>query len=374
MFAKIPLIDRYIIRQLIPSFCFGLVAFTIVGELIGISLEQIRFIVYDSLPFFISLKVHYLKLPQFIAIALPFACLFATKITYSHLAKKYEIIALQSFGASLYRLVRATLVLSILIGIIMFLFYENVVPKANYQAALVLEDIWQVDRNTLAKYNKQSLIYAEFSSINKRQQLEYIFTANRFLGKQTDGVTILQFKDNRLQQIFLSQSAIWNEGKNAWDLVNGSQNIIERDGKYNQRNDFQKLSLNLSKNILDYASNNLDNREMNIGQLYRRLNLIKPVAKNKKIRQLKISIQERYALPFSCVVFAFLGSALGITSKPTGKANGSGIIVIVIFAYYMIQFITTVLAVTEVIPIILGVWLPNLLGIGTGCYFLSWRD
>ena len=369
--ASISLLDRYIIKQLILPFCFGLVVFTVVSELIGISFEQVKFIVKDSLPVFASLQVHYLKLPQFISISLPFACLFAALITYNQLAKKYEIIAFQSLGTSLYRIVRPALILSILLTIIMFIFNETIVPPANYKAALVLEDIWQVDRNILAKYNKQALIYPEFESQNKQQQLQSVFIADRIKGRQTRGVTILQFKDARLQQVVTSQLAIWNDSKNVWNLFNGSQNIIDKDGNYLQKKTFQKLSLNLPKNILDYANNNYDNREMNIRQLYQRLKIIEPVAKDKKIRQLKINIQERYAFPFSCVVFTLLGSALGITSKPTDKANGLGIIAIVIFAYYTIQFLTTVLAVTGAISVIWGVWLPNLLGIGTSFCFLS---
>ncbi len=373
MLAKISLLDRYIIKQLIPPLGLGIVAFTIIGELVGISFEQIRFIVHDSLPFALSFQVHYLKLPQFIVIALPLSCLFATIIIYSKLAKKQELVACQSFGVSLYRLAIPGLILSLIMGLTMFIFHETIVPEANYQAALLLETHWQVDRNLLKKYNKKALLYPQFKYHNQQQEIESIFIADRVKEKKTYGVTILQFQEEQLEQIIISQSAIWNERKKAWDLFNGHQNIINPSTGYSQRQDFKQLSLNLPKNIIDYVANNRDNREMSIWQLYQRLNIIKPVAKAKDIRKLKIKIQERYSMPFACVVFGFLGSVFGITTKTTGRGNNSGIIVLIIFVYYMMQFISTALAVTGAIPLISGVWLPNLLAIVICCYLLSYQ-
>lgn len=78
---------------------------SIVGELIGISFEQVRFVVEQELPIAIAVYVHWLKLPAFISIALPFALLMATIITYTKLSTNHEIIAMQTFGISLYRLV-----------------------------------------------------------------------------------------------------------------------------------------------------------------------------------------------------------------------------------------------------------------------------
>lgn len=374
MLSKISLLDRYIMKQIIPPFWFGLLTFTIVGELIGISFEQVRFIVEENLPFTLSFQVHYLKLPQYIVISLPFACLFATILTYNQLAKNQELIAFQSFGVSLYRLAIPGIIFSIIVGITMFVINETIVPETNYQAALVLENHWQVDRNLLKKYKKKALLYPNFSQNKQEQQIQSIFIADRVKGKETYGVTILQFKDERIERIIICKSAIWNELKNSWELFNGFQNIISNDGNYSQKNFFEALSLNLPKNIIDYATNNRDYREMNIWQLSQRLNLIKSVAKTKKIRKLNLIIQERYSVPFACLVFAYLGSAFGITTSTTDKANNLGIIVIIIFAYYMMQFITTVLTVTGVFPVILGVWLPNLLGIVIGCYLLSYQN
>jgi lipopolysaccharide export system permease protein len=133
------------------------------------------------------------------------------------------------------------------------------------------------------------------------------------------------------------------------------------------------LPLKLTKNILDYANHHRDHREMNIIELYQRLEIIKNTNNIKQICQLKISIQERYALPFSCIVFAWLGSTSGITSKPKAKSNSMGLAAIAIFVYYAIQFISNSLAIAQVISAFWGAWLPNLIDFSLGYFFLH-RD
>ena len=370
MSAKLPLIDRYIITQLIPPFCFALVTFATVAELIGISFEQIRFIINRGLPISLSVYLHLLKAPAFIAIVFPFAVLFAAIYTYTNLAKNSEIIALQSFGVSLYRLVAPGIALSLLVAAVMFVFNELVVPPANYQAAIAIEQAMNIDRAKLAKYHKQQIIYPEL----KNQELQYLFYADRFDGQKMIEVTLVIFHQQRLKQIIRSQSAQWNEFTQLWQFYQGTKSTLKKDGSYDEIGNFEELSLNIPKNLLDYANHDRDNREMNIFQSYQRLGIIKKTGNTKKIRQLKVSIQEKEAKPFACSVFVLVGAALGINSSSRSRGSAFGITVIVIFAYYMLGFITVSLGMAGVIPVFWAVWFPNLLGAAVGCALLLYQS
>ncbi|GAB4534082.1 MAG: hypothetical protein Tsb0014_20030 [Pleurocapsa sp.] len=112
---KIALIDRYIISQLIPPLIFAVAICTIVGELIGITFEQVKFVTSDGLSVAIAAYVHLLKLPAFISVGLPLSLLMATMITYSQLSARNEIIALQSYGVSLFRLLIPVLLVGFLV-------------------------------------------------------------------------------------------------------------------------------------------------------------------------------------------------------------------------------------------------------------------
>ena len=359
-YGSIPLLDRYLITQLIPNLIFAIAICTILSELIGISFEQVKFVAIEGLPLSIMAQVHLLKLPAFLSLSLPLSLLMATIITYSKLSANREIIALQSYGISLYRLLLSPTAIALCLAAFMFALNEFVVPSANYQTAIILETEWGVDRTQLAKYNKQEIVYQKFTDNKTEPTLEYLFFADRFDGNMR-GITLLKYQNKQLQKIITAKTARWQERQQHWQLFNGNRLIINADGNFDAI-DFKCLSLPLTKDIFNYANHHRDNREMSIFELYERLNIISNTNNQKDILQLQISIKERYALPFSCVVFALLGTVLGIVTTKTKSASLT-ISAIAIFLYYAVQFIAISLTTSEILLVFWGVWLPNILGL-----------
>lgn len=370
---KITLLDKYIIKELIPNFVFSLTICSILGELIGISFEQIGFAFKQDLPKHIVVYIHWLKLPAFVNVALPFALLISTIIIYTNLSNKNEIIAFQTVGISLYRLIVPVLAIAIISTIIMFVFQELVIPPANYQAAMILERELNIDRTQLAKYNKKEIIYQEFETDNHLKHLKLLFFAESFDGKKMNDITLVKLQNKQIKEIVIARSAQWNEQKKQWELFSGRFNLLSSNNTNIISDDFNKLSLKLSRKILDYVNHHRDNREMNINDLYKRLAIVKHTGNAKKIRELQISIQERYAAPVSCLIFTFLGSTLGISSFKKSSFNSLGIAAIVICVYYSTQFLSNALSVAEVIPIFWGVWFPNFFGLAIGWFILKFK-
>lgn len=370
---EITLLDRYIIKELIPTFLFSLAICSIVGELVGISFEQIGFALEEELPVAILVYIHWLKLPAFICIALPFALLISTVIIYTKLSNKNEIIAFQSVGINLYRLIIPSLAIACIFTVVMFIFQELIIPPANYQAAIILERELNIDRTELTKYNKKEIIYQEFETDNQQKNLKLLFFADNFDGRKMSDITLLKLHNQKIRQIIIARSAQWNEQQQQWQLFSGRFNVISSKNTYIINNDFEQLSLNLTRKVLDYANHHRDNREMNVIDLYRRLAIVKHTGNARKIRELQISIQERYAAPVSCLIFTYLGSTLGMSSIKKANSNSLAIAAIVICVYYSTQFLSTALSVSEAIPILWGVWFPNLLGLSIGCFVLKFK-
>ena len=78
LFTKIPLIDRWLISQLLPPMFFAIGAFTAVSLSVGIMFDLVRKIVEFGLPFQTALKVLFLKLPDFLVLSFPMSMLLAT--------------------------------------------------------------------------------------------------------------------------------------------------------------------------------------------------------------------------------------------------------------------------------------------------------
>ncbi len=313
------------------------------------------------------------KYLSFICIALPFALLISTIKTYTNLSNKNKIIAFQSIGISLYRLIIPTLAIALIFIILMFVFQELIIPPANYQAAMVLENQLDIDRTQLAKYNKKEIIYQEFETDNNQKHLKLLFFADNFDGEKMRDITLLKFKNRKIRQFIIARSTKWNNQTKQWELFSGKFKLLNSNNTYVVSQDFDKLSLSLTRKIFDYANHHLDNREMNTIDLYRRLTVVKNTGNTKQIRELQISIQERYATPVSCLIFSFLGSTLGISSRKQANRNSLGIAAIVICVYYSTQFLSTALSVAEVIPVFWGVWFPNFNGLLIGWFLLKFK-
>lgn len=364
--------DRYLLAELIQPFVFGMGLFSSLGVAIGSLFDILRKAVEAGLPLWIVVKVMLLNLPQFIAYAFPISVLLATLLTYSRLSSDSELVALRSFGVSIYRLVLPAMILSFVVTGITFAFNEYVVPSANYQATHSLDQALNKDKPS---FQQSNIFYPEFTSVNrpdgkKEQVLTRLFYADKYDGKQMKGLTILDWSQDGLSQILTSQSAAWNSGQNSWDFFNGTIYIISADASYRNIVRFEHQQLKLPRTPLDVASNGRDYGEMNLAQARERLEIERLSGNQQRIRKLLIRIHGKIALPFACVVFGLVGAALANRPQRTNKATGFGISVLVVFAYYVLMAVGDFLGLSNYVSPMMAAWLPNLFGFVAGGWLL----
>jgi lipopolysaccharide export system permease protein len=109
---------------------------------------------------------------------------------------------------------------------------------------------------------------------------------------------------------------------------------------------------------------------MNIAEASRQLELIRRGGDQKLIRRWQIRIQQKYALPFVCVVFGLVGSSIGVLPQRTSRATSFGISVVIIFGYYLLSFVTNAMGEVGMLSPFMAAWLPTLLGLSIGLYLL----
>jgi lipopolysaccharide export system permease protein len=375
LFLLIPgvsVMDRYIITELIPPFLFGVGAFSSVGVAIGALFDLVRKITESGLPIEIAVQVMMLQMPRFISYAFPMSTLLATMMTFSRFSSDSEIIALRGCGVSLYRIVAPAVVLSLVITGMSFLFSEFVVPAANHQATITLEKALNQEK---PKFQENNIFYPEYGEVtqpdgSKIRALKRLFYANQFDGERMKGLTILDWSQQSLNQIVTADSAIWNPVQSTWDFFNGTIYIISPDASYRNIVRFENQQLKLPKAPLDLAGKDRDSAEMNIAQIQDYKEVIKVSGDAKKLRKLDLRVQQKLAFPFVCLVFGLVGSVLGTRPQRTGRATSFGISVIIIFSYYLLNFICEALGLSNVLSPIMAAWLPNVFGIGAGGFLL----
>ena len=81
------------------------------------------------------------NLSWMIVLVVPMATLVSTLMAFGNLSQNNEITIMKSSGISLYRMMLAPFIASIVIGYLLFLFNDDVLPDANHQAKLLMQDI-----------------------------------------------------------------------------------------------------------------------------------------------------------------------------------------------------------------------------------------
>ena len=368
---KPALMDRYIAAELLPPFLFGVGAFSSVLVAIGSMFELVRKVVESGLPIEIALNVFSLQLPYFVALSFPMSTLLATLMTYSRMSSDSELIALRSCGVSIYRLVLPAFILSLFIMGMTFVFNEQIVPAAKYQAALTLEKALKQEKPTF----REQILYPEYEEVklpdgSEKRTLTRLFYADEFDGQRMKGLTVIDRSRSGINQIVAANSAMWNPKQNSWDFFNGTIYLVSPDGSYRNIVQFQHQQLQLPRTPLDLAARVRDSDEMNIAQVRKQLELARLTADEKKIRRYKLRIHEKLAFPFVCIVFGLIGAILGTKPSRQGRTTSFGISIIVIFVYYTLIIASDALGLKGILPPWLAGWLPNIFGFGAAGFLL----
>jgi lipopolysaccharide export system permease protein len=367
---RIAIMDRYIAKELTMPFLFGVGAFSSIGISIGALFELIRRITESGLAITLAAQIFLLKLPEFIVLAFPMSTLLATMMTYSRFSSDSELVALQGVGVSIRRIIAPAVVLSLLVTGLTFLFNELITPAANYRAAITLEQALNSER---PPFQERNIFYQEFQPAADdpaAQELKRQFYARRFDGTTMHGLTIIDFSQAGLSQVVSAESATWDVQNNVWTFYNGTIYVVAPDGSFRNIVTFETQALQLPRTPLDLASRTKNDTEMNIAEATQQLELVRQSGDEKKIRRWQIRIQQKYALPFVCVVFGLVGSSIGVLPQRTSRATSFGISIVIIFGYYLLSFITNAMGEVGLVSPFAAAWIPTFLGLAIGLYLL----
>ncbi len=380
--GKFQLLDRasvglsvmnlYIIKELTLPFLFGMGIFTSLGLSIGAVFELIRKVTDSGLYWDVAFKILLLRMPEFIVFAFPMSILLATLMAYSRLSSDSELVALRSIGVNVYRLILPAIAFSFCIVTITFFFNNFIAPAANYQAEVTLK---QALGKTRPDFETENILFDEYKEVEEngstRDVLTRLFYAEEFDGEQMKNLTVLDRSRRSVSQIVVARSAKWNVLENIWDFYDGTIYLVGVDGGYNNVVRFQHQQLALPQTALDITQKGKDTNQMNIFEAREYLEIVKHSADEQRIRKWQVRIQEKIAIPFACLVFALIGTALGIKPQNSGKATSFGICIGLIFGYYLLSFISQSLGISGVVPPWVAAWLPNFLGLGAASALLA---
>ena len=372
----IPLIDKWLIGQLIPPLIFSISAFTVVSLSVGVMFDLIRKIVEFGLPFSLALKILFLKLPGFLVLSFPMSVLLSTLLTYGKLSSNSELLALKSIGIKPSRFVVAALIISIFMTGLTFFFNDSLVPYSNKLAEISMRE--GLGKSTVIEKGNDiffpgygSLIDPKTNKPSERNTyLTQIFFSRVVVNKIMQNVTLLDFSRIGSKQVLSAETASFDNDNGGWTFNNG-QIVYFSDNNQTSIINFEQYFYPLGNGPLQISEIPKDANDMTVAEAVAAKNIYENSGNQKEARKMKVRIQEKFTLPSACIVFGLIGSSLGSKSNlRSSKSQGFGLSVILILVYYVMSFVFSSFGVKGVLSPIIATWLPVLISLGGGIYFL----
>ena len=373
---NIPLIDRWLLGQLLPPMLFAIGAFTAVSLSVGIMFDLVRKIVEFGLPFEVALKVLFLKLPGFLVLSFPMSMLLATLLAYGKLSSNSELLALKSLGVANRRIIFPAVLLSIFMTLLTFTFNDSLVPMSNRVAENTMRtSLGKAISSEEGKHIMFSRYGSQLDKSNKvsdsNENLTHIFYAKYFRNNFMEEVTLIDFSRIGMEQILKAEKGEFDQNKNLWIFYDGRLTITQDSGDISFI-DFNEYKYPLGEGPRELAKVPSDANDMTVRQAIKAESLYRQAGNNKEARRMRVRIQEKFTLPAACIVFGLIGSSFGVRSiSRSSKSQGFGLSVLMIFGYYLLSFFSSSLGVKGIFNPVLAAWAPVFLSISLSMFLLS---
>ncbi len=369
----LPLLDRWLLQELLGPLLFGIAAFTAVSLSVGAVFELVRRVAESGLPVLAAMKVLLLRLPSFLVLSFPMATLMATLLAYSRLSGSSELTALRSVGVSTRRMVLPAMALALVMTLLTFVFNDAIVPRANLEATNSLE---RALGKAIATEQSDNALYSRFTDVklangDSVKWLTHIFHARQFRKGVMLDVTLLDFSRHGYRQMLTALTGKWNEEQGMWEFNKGRITNIDIATGTTTSASFDRYLYPFTRDPIEVAQLPTDASTMTVGQALTAERLLLEANNTKEARRLRVRIQEKFAFPAICLVFGLIGSSLGVRpNSRTSRSQGFGISVLLIFGYYLMSFIFSSLGITGTLMPFMAAWLPVFIGLAGGLWLL----
>jgi LPS export ABC transporter permease LptF/LPS export ABC transporter permease LptG len=346
------ILDRYILREVIPSFILGIGVFTFV-LLLNEILRFAQRLVTQSASLSDTTAILLNLLPSVLCLTIPMGFLLGVLIALGRLAADSEIIAMRASGVSLYRLLTPILVAATVAWLVTSHLIIRVLPDSNQRVRQLLFQVMTSQAGT---------------EIRPRVFYDRLFPNMMFLVMDTpagadywQNVLLADLSTPESPRVtFAEQGRLLidpNERTVTFYLKNAELHQVSqaKPDDY-QRQVSAEIWMPLPTDTF-FPPEDIDvprgARELGLSQLadaYSTTGL--PVYLTE--------IHKKFSIPFACFVFGVLGLGLGIRNRREGRSWGFVASLGVIFFYYVLIDIGESMAVNGRVSPMLGMWAANL--------------
>ena len=358
------LLDRYVVREILPPFLIALLVFTFV-LIIPFIIEMAEQLIAKGVPWPTLLRLTATLVPQALGLTIPMSFLIAILVAFGRLSADREVMVLMACGVSPYRLLRPVFVLGIVFWAATSWVMIDAIPNENQNyreiTARIVADRaeGQVRPREFFEDFPDTVLYVRevpasggwqdvFAATTRDPAQPVIYIARR-------GRMVV---DRRLRTIQM----LLQDGTRHTTKSNepGTYEVVR----------FKEMILSLDpESVFPRTGPARGEREMSIAELQARIADLR--AHNLSPHNPIMEIQKKFSIPVACFVFAELGVALGVSHRRDGKLASFVLGIGVIFVYYVVMFTAQAMTKGGLMPAWLAMWLPNIL-LGAAGILLLW--
>jgi len=406
------LLDRYLIREIVPYVLLGLMLLTaiIFAQEASRFSELLVVASRNGLPMETLWRVMSALVPGIYVFTLPISLLIGTLVGLGRLSGDSEIVALKASGTSRLRMLAPVLGLSLIIATVMVYITFNLLPRSissltdlKANQSLVFQGLTsEIKPRVFEESIPQKVIYIE--DIDRANSLwRNIFLVDLGSGAGQMKIVTATFGSLRqgersdVPEMHLQRGAVHqtdtgqperkdqSESENKPpEPVSGTPPIAASPTSADPQSSQEKQKEKEKRRATGdqpppYTAARFDEMTIGLEVTEEKKNdatgidreahqveemgwgdLIGYVPADSDAREWRAEIHKRLALPAACLVFGLLGVGFGITNVRTGRSFGLLLGLAITIVYYLLALWGQHAALAGTLPVWLGIWLANI--------------
>jgi len=365
------LISRAVLREIVPPFLLGFVAYTFI-LLIRTILVLADFAVRRSAPLVEVLRLVALSLPWIIVLTLPMAFLLGVLVGLGRLGADSELTALSACGVGPAAIYRPLLGAAAIASAGVLFLYNVVLPPAN--------ESLQREMSRVAATSIVNVV-APRTFREPRPGITFFFDRVAPDGRSFDNV-FLKLGDeleppNRV--IVARRGGLTLEGDRLWlDLSQSTVHELDPEDPTRYR-----ATRNASQRLLlagDPAPGGPPGSSVTVQRSWRAQSLTELLAAVRRMkpsdpdrRLALVEVHKKLAIPFACVAFAWVGIPLASRLRRGGRGGSFAASLLILVGYYILLTSGETWAQDGRLSPGVAMWLPNAALLLLGAAAALWR-
>jgi len=337
---------KYISKEFVPPFFMGLVAF-----IFFVSLELLyqlsEIIVRNNVGFSKLLLLIWYHLPYFISMGIPVGVLFGIFWVISKLSSANEIIALQTLGIPMKKLIIPFMTISLLLSFFTFALFDTIVPRSNYKA-----------KEAMALY-----VYQRPQAQIEENQFVDAGDGRYLFVKQIDRESGILY-DVLLYEVKKDYTAVFNaqqaqKGPDGWYMKNGRMFRTNEDGFLDLDITFDQLELDIQEDVEEFLNFSKSANEMTSKELREKITTFSKLGLD--VSGLIVSYQSKFANSLAPLIICILGIGLSLFLNLTSKSWSVITTFVLVIIYQGSGAWLSALGKERIIDPTISVWIPNII-------------